>query len=93
MQSVWKFPLLETDEQDVVMPCDARILSVQTQAEVMCIWAIVSPDAARKVRRFAIVGTGRRVPAQATYIGTTQLAGGALVFHIFELNQEPSHGG
>lgn len=51
------------------------------------LWALVDPQADTTVRRFAVHGTGHPgVDATGTYVGTYQLAGGQLVFHVFEVD-------
>jgi hypothetical protein len=85
---IWKFELETTDRQTVAMPENAEILTVQTQNETPCIWAIVEPEN-KKVRRvFEIFGTGNQVncneDTERNYIGTYQLRQGSLVFHLFE---------
>lgn len=86
-KSIWKFPLETTDIQQIEMPVDAEILTIQTQAGQPCIWALVSPDAPKRKVAFEIFGTGHPVPenGRRKYVGTYQLRGGSLVFHCFEL--------
>lgn len=88
---VWKFPLEVTDHVDVVMPVGAKLLNVEGQGEKGCVWALVDPDAPREVRRLRIAGTGHVLTAEETekYIGSFQLLHGALVFHVFDLAQDP----
>lgn len=85
MRTIWKFPLEVTDEQRVEMPEAAEILCVQVQGGVPCIWARVIPDAMKKKRTIAIYGTGHPMKVRQcdTYVGTFQLQGGALVFHVY----------
>jgi len=71
---------------DVIMPAGAAILTVQTQHGEICVWATVNPDAPKIKRRFWIYGTGHEMfdkPERSFYVGTVQLSGGALVFHVF----------
>ena len=85
-KTIWKFPLKTTDEQVVEMPSGAEILSVQTQYGEPCVWAMVDPTHKRVAKVFHIFGTGHRIPeANRKFIGTYQLEGGALVFHLFEV--------
>lgn len=85
MAQVWKWLLEMTDENTIEMPEGASVLSVQVQHEHPCLWALVRPDAPRIQRRFRIVGTGHEFdPTGLTYVGTFQLYGGELVFHLFE---------
>jgi hypothetical protein len=86
-KTIWKFQLETTDIQQIEMPADAEILTIQTQDDKPCIWALVSADAPIRKVAFEIFGTGHPVPknGKRKYIGTYQLSGGALVFHCFEL--------
>lgn len=85
MRTIWKFPLEVIDEQRVEMPEGAEILCVQVQAGVPCLWAVVIPDAAKVKRTIAVYGTGHpmKVKRADTYIGSFQLQGGFLVFHVY----------
>ena len=84
--TIWKFSLETTDEQTVEMPAKAEILSVQTQSEIPCIWAMVNPENKKVKRVFHIFGTGHCVPnADRKFVGTYLLQGGVLVFHVFEV--------
>lgn len=88
MKSIWKYELSFTDEQDVKMPVGAKILCVQTQGSVPCIWAIVDTSKSKdqyELRKFIIHGTGHVcICEHHEYIGTFQLNNGSLVFHLFE---------
>lgn len=86
-QTVYKYPVPVEDEFTLEMPCGSHILCVQTQRDEAQIWAIVEPAAEPEERRFALRGTGHPVDdglAGSNYIGTFQLDGGTLVFHLFE---------
>jgi hypothetical protein len=89
MRTIWKFPLRTTDAQNVEMPAGSQVLSVQTQAGVPCLWALVDPAKEKTTRTFAIVGTGHPLPPQpGVYVGSYQLDGGALVFHVFDVSAD-----
>lgn len=48
---IWKFPLKVTDEQEVELPSQHRILSVGVQDdEQICLWAMVDPDSLKKTK-------------------------------------------
>lgn len=86
-KQIWKYELQNEGVQELKMPKGADILTVQTQYEKPCLWALVNPDAVEVSRGFMIYGTGHPVPTEPyphKYIGTYQLSGGALVFHVFE---------
>lgn len=81
---IWKFSIPVTDHFTVEMPLDANVLHVDTQAGHPCIWALVDPMQDKVPFRFRMVGTGHPVDHDpGAYIGTFQMQGGALVFHLF----------
>ncbi len=84
-RTIWKYHLEITDTQNVMMPEGAEILSAQMQGDSLCLWALVNPDAPKQRREIEVLGTGNPAPdAKRRYISTTQMHGGALVWHIFE---------
>jgi hypothetical protein len=84
MQAIWKFPLLIQDGQAVSMPAGAKVLCVQVQNGVPCLWALVDPTAPKLSRNFFTFGTGHPIdPTGLEFVGTYQIDGGALVFHVF----------
>ena len=85
-QSVWKFPLQIAETTVLTMPRNAVILHVGEQHGAPQMWALVNRAAVSEERRFITVGTGNVVPESisAFYIGTYQLLGGDIVFHVFE---------
>lgn len=90
MKTIWKFEIDIIDKFTLEMPNGAEIMTIQTQFEKPCIWAIVEPSNELEKRHFEIKGTGHPFQEDAennrsrTYIGTFQLASGQLVFHLFE---------
>ena len=86
-KSIYKYQLKVTDKQNVVLPVGAEILTVQSQNEAPCLWAMVDETEQRKTPRLIrTIGTGHPIEhfAGLSYIGTYQIAGGSFVFHIFE---------
>jgi len=86
--AIWKFPLEVTDISKVEMPEGSKVLTVQTQRETPCIWALVNTTARTVVRSFRVCGTGHPLEDEVKdypYVGTFQLQGGALIFHVFQL--------
>lgn len=81
MRTIWKWELEITDRQVISMPRDANALTVQIQNGKPCLWALVSPDCAKRDVPILIFGTGHPVQNDGHYIGTVQV--GALVFHVF----------
>lgn len=57
------------------------------------IWALVDPQSPVVMRAFRLAGTGHpieeRPGEKMQYINSFQIDGGALVFHLFEVEEEP----
>ncbi len=85
--TIWKYPLLLADLQTVQMPAGAKPLCVQVQDSGPCLWALVNEHEETQVDfEVRTVGTGHPLTtgeALAKYVGTYQLDGGRLVFHVF----------
>lgn len=84
---IWKYELGVIDEQHLFLPVDAKILTVQMQYGICCLWALVNEEnTAKELRKIAIYGTGNPLPDNpGEYIATFQMHGGDLVFHVFEV--------
>lgn len=81
--TIWKFPLQITDVQTIEVPTAGKLLSVQVQHQVPCIWALVDPKQPKELRKIRIYGTGHPIDQLGQFIGTFQVQAGALVFHVF----------
>jgi hypothetical protein len=87
LKTIWKYELQAQEREILLMPIGAQILSVQTQRNTPCIWALVDPSVQKESRVFRIVGTGHDVPwpvDRSLHRGTVQV--GPFVWHIFEEN-------
>lgn len=86
MKRVYKYPVEISDIQTINLPLGAQILSVQVQNGSPYIWACVNPSADSEPRRFRLYGTGHNIECNnlLKHIGTFQLFGGRLVYHLFE---------
>lgn len=84
-QTVWKFELETTDEQVFQVPEGARFLKLDTQYGKPVFWMLVDSDNQKTDFKVRIVGTGNpaRIGNTYAYLGSYQMAGGALVFHAF----------
>jgi hypothetical protein len=84
---IWKWTLTVADLQSLSIPEGAKLLAVQTQGDMPQLWALVNEKAQIVCRNFATYGTGNPMPDDdpGEYVGTYQMHGGALVFHVFEL--------
>jgi len=87
-KQIFKYALEITDTQSVAIPEGAEILTVQTQREIPCLWALVNPKLPSTERQIETFGTGHPVHVgigvERRYIGTYQIQNGNLVFHVFE---------
>lgn len=82
---IWKYPIIITDEFEILMPYDALVLCVQMQLDTPCIWIKTTGTNKLEKKKFSIVGTGNPFNARGlSYIGTFQQHVGALVWHLFE---------
>ena len=85
MKTVWKYEIGREGREgrDLDVPKGAKFLDAQIQNGVLCLWALVDPDAGSQGIRVNILGTGWQVDEIAgEYLATVQ-PGGGLVFHIF----------
>jgi hypothetical protein len=91
-KSIFKYPLAVDDLQMLDIPEGAEPLTVQIQHDRPCLWALVDPEKPTERRAFRTYGTGHPVDTHpGAYVGTYQLDGGALVFHVFDVF-EPNQG-
>lgn len=89
MRVIYKYQLEIKDFQEVELPSEHRILSVQNQNGTICLWAVVDDqETSMTKRRLTIIPTGVPNPDLDFYLGddieyiaTVQL--GPLVFHVF----------
>jgi hypothetical protein len=85
---VYKYVLAETDDQTILMPKGAKILSVGAQRDLICLWALINDGDPMMGHRFYIVGTG--YPAshvvRSTFLGTVSLHNAELIFQVFQDN-------
>ena len=85
MRRVYKYELSSQEEQSIEIPRGGQILSVQVQHNLPQMWVLVNPGNPSVERRFSVYGTGHDIVNDALeYVGTFQLLGGRLVFHVFE---------
>jgi hypothetical protein len=85
MNTIYKYTLSES-VNEIKMPQGSIPLTVQEQHGNTQLWALVDPDKPTITRTFEIYGTGHEVKDHQNlfYISTIQVAGGTLIFHVFE---------
>lgn len=86
MKTIFKYFLPVSIPFTLAMPQGATILVAQNQAEAVVIWAEVEASAPLTTRTFVTTMTGEPLPrGKKQFLGTVQLQGGALVFHVYEM--------
>ena len=89
--TIWKYEFEVQDKFEVMMPTDAKVLSVQMQGPQSCMWAQVEESQPATARQFRVFGTGHSMTYEdMRYIGTLQMHGGMLVFHLCEVEGGPN---
>ena len=86
MFTIFKYELEVVDHPVISMPTDARILSFQSHRDRLCLWALVDTDQPVEDTEFYLRGTGHQFemdPIHTSFIGSAQLFGGTLVYHLF----------
>lgn len=90
---VWKYDAIPAETFAISMPRGAKPLHVAVQHGKPMLWALVDPLEPLVTHRFYMVGTGHDRPElmrhDVFYVGTFQMEGGALVFHIFWAGEQP----
>lgn len=83
---VFKYPIETEDRQNIQIHKGYQFLTVDTQSEKPCIWALVDDEAPITVARIRTHGTGHEIYESENlhYIGSYHLLRGQLVFHVFE---------
>lgn len=88
MPKVYKYEIPLKDDFELELPREAEILSFQCQHDAPCIWVLVEPRNPPVKRRFRFAGTGHDIkqdPKGLKFIGTAQMHGGSLIWHLFEV--------
>lgn len=88
MEAIWKTQIQLISVQEIELPVNAKVLCVQMQNNVPCIWFINRDvgSSNKTPRIFKMYGTGHQHnEITGSYIGTFQIVDSALVFHLFEV--------
>lgn len=85
MKQVWKFSFLSPESHQIFnVPRGAKVLSVDLQSNIICIWMLVDPKNLLVEREFRVVGTGWDTDREAhEFVGT--VIDGPFVWHVFEV--------
>lgn len=82
---IWKWPLMVTREQTMIVPDNSRILHLGVQDNVPTLWLLVDPEKARVRWHIKMFGTGwgPEETSMLLHIGTAILDDGQAVWHYF----------
>ncbi len=86
---IYKYPFHVGYSQNIAMPFGYRVLAVQMQGDLPCLWAMVNPEKPSHDVEIRVFGTGHPLPdgiGDACYLGTFQH--GVFVWHVFEWNAQ-----
>lgn len=83
-ESIWKYELPIEDQFVLQLPVDSKVLSLQMQNGIPCIWVRVNTKAIGTLPQyFHWFGTGQPLNSGAVnFIGTIQMD--TMVFHLFQ---------
>jgi len=84
LKTIYKYPLVLTDLQEVTMHKGAFVLDAQLQNGKITLWVELDPAKPKETRKFRIIGTGHGFPPHeaVAYIATVQMP--PLVWHVYE---------
>jgi hypothetical protein len=85
---IYKYPIEIVDFQKVTLPLNAKILTAQMQGRTLCLWAQVEErNTSTEERSIEVFGTGHPMSQTLNrkYINSVQMADGAFVWHVFEI--------
>lgn len=91
MTTIWKTELPIAPEIHIDVPNGAKFLSAREQHEGIRAWFLCDPDQPLETRILGVFPTGGDAPTPVNawkFLGTASLAGGALIFHVFERAQK-----
>lgn len=85
MHQICKYPLQITDQQQVLMPRNAKILAAGIDnMNNVCLWASVNDEAPKMVRAIKVVGTGNPFEDTHLWKHVSTVAAYPFIWHIFE---------
>lgn len=81
MKKIFKYPLMLGIPNTIRVPVGSNFRHFEVQDGILCVWVEVDTSKKREeVWALAIIGTGHEVPADCTYLATTQQ--GEFVWHL-----------
>jgi len=87
MKKIFKYPIEIVDEQVLVLPLGARVLSAIAQGDDLVVYALVEPTVEfKKNVEIRIIGTGHDVTfdlQKFKFLNSISTWGGRLIWHVF----------
>ena len=87
MKTIYKYPVQIENEQIIIMPRNAKLLTIQCQHNKPMLWALVDTAEPLEERRIRIAGTGHdcRHVQSGVHIATFQMTDvQLLIWHAFD---------
>jgi len=81
MKTIHKYEVF--DALGLMLPCDAKVLTVQMQGDTPVMWVELTPQFGVMQRQFRVYGTGQQIPDDAEYLATWQQP--PFVWHLYEV--------
>lgn len=93
MKSIYKYKIDIDREQFTIRGPIVKLLTVQAQCSQICVWAEIDTDKPEREFNILPMGTGWELDKmkhfdKMTYLGTVQLYGGELVWHMYYVELE-----
>lgn len=85
---IFKYPIRVADRICLDLPYKAQPLRCMMQGDQPQLWCLVDPSCHVVRRNFRVIGTGHPIeddPTKLVFVDTFIMSGGALVFHLFEV--------
>ena len=84
---IYKYPLRLVHRQTIALPPEGKVLSIQIQNHIPCLWAMLQSETPTRSTDIVIVGTGCAFDNTGLeYIDTFQI--GISVWHVFRRASE-----
>ena len=85
MKRIFKYSLGYSENQEIKMPEDAKVVSFQSMNSGLFIWALVDDDNLLKPRHFFITTTGQAITENNLHYIGTEVVNNSMVYHLFEV--------
>jgi uncharacterized protein len=87
MKKIFKYPIEVVDEQVLVLPLGAKVLSAIAQGDDLVVYALVEPIVEfKKNVEIRIAGTGHEIAfdlQKFKFLNSISMYGGRLIWHVF----------